>query len=55
MHIRSLVLILIFISVAPCTRPLGIGIHFQTRFNISSAEDAEDGIAKFTFLVRAGD
>ena len=32
-------------------RPLGIGMHFQTRF--SSAEGAEDGVAKFTSLLRA--
>ena len=33
--------------------PLGIGMHFQTL--ISSAEGAEDGVAKFTSLVRARD
>ena len=34
-------------------RPLGTGMHFQTL--ISSAEGAEDGVAKFTSLVRARD
>ena len=34
-------------------RPLGIGTHIQTL--ISSAEGAEDGVAKFTSLVRAKD
>ena len=34
-------------------RPFGTGMHFQTL--ISSAEGAEDGVAKFTSLVRARD
>ena len=42
-------LTLIFISVAFSPRPLGIGMHFQTL--ISSAEGADDGVAKFTSLV----
>ena len=37
----------------PTPRALGMGMHFQTLFNISSAENAKDGVAKFTSLVRA--
>ena len=60
-HIRSPLLTLIFISVAPPSPPPPA--HTQTIRNcnalpnslISSAEGAEDGVAKFTSLVRARD
>ena len=52
-HIRSPLPTLIFISVAFSPNLLGIGMHFQAL--ISSAEGAEDGVAKFTSLMRARD
>ena len=51
-HIRSLLLILILISVAfPQTIR---NWNALTDSLISSAEGAEDGVAKFTSLVRTG-
>ena len=57
-NIRSPLLTLIFISVAFYPRPLlalGTGMHFQTLLYPLAAEGAEDGVAKFTSLVRARD
>ena len=52
-HIRSPLLTLIFISVVS---PLTIrDWNALPDSLISSAESAEDGVAKFTSLVRAGD
>ena len=53
-HIRFPLLTLIFISVAFSARPLGTGMHFQTLLS-PPPNGAEDGIAKFTSLVRARD
>ena len=55
-HVGSPMLILVFVRVAPPPpphRPLGIRINALPDYLISSAEGAEDGVAKFTFLVRA--
>ena len=51
-HFRPPLLIQIFINVASSPRLSGIGIVLPYSL-ISSAEDAEDNVAKFTSLVRA--
>ena len=53
LHIRSPLLTLIFISVVFFPTSLAIGMHFQTL--LSPLLKVEDGVAKFTSLVRAGD
>ena len=50
-HFRLPLLIQMFIKVVSSPRLSGIGMHSL----ISSAEDAEDCVAKFTSLVRAMD
>ena len=53
-HIRSPLLILIFISVAFSPHTIR-DWNALPDFLISSAEGVEDGVAKFTSLVRAND
>ena len=54
-HIRSPLLTLIFIIVAFPPPQTIKDWNSLPDFLISSAEDAEDGVAKFTSLVRARD
>ena len=53
-HFRPPLLIQIFINVASSLRLSGIGMSLPDSL-ISSAEDAEDCVAKFTSLMRAMD
>ena len=53
-HFRPPLLIQIFINVASSLRLSGIGMSLSDSL-ISSAEDAEDCVAKFTSLMRAMD
>ena len=55
MHFRPQLQIQTFINVTSSPRLLGIGIHVLPDSLISSSEDAEDCVAKFTSLVRARD
>ena len=55
-HFRVPLLIQMFISIASSPRLSGIGMHPPPPDSlISSAEDAEDCVTKFTFLVNARD
>ena len=54
-HFRSPLLLLTFISVVFFPRPLSREWNALPDSLISSAEGAEDGVAKFTSLVRARD
>ena len=53
-HFRLPLLIQMFIKIASSPRLSGIGMPSHDSL-ISSAEDAEDCVAKFTSLVRARD